>query len=112
MDLTISDEDTLTVELAALLHDIGRVEVYSGHAKASAKIVSKWIASNRHLSSCIPDTEKLIALIEKHSDKTVIDSDICFKLLKDADILDEIGVISIFMEANKVIETVRFFLIS
>jgi len=105
----ISEEDKLIIEIAAILHDIGKAEIKKGHAKQSAQIVSKWLNSNDHIASKVKNAEKLLRIIETHSDKDTKDKDICSCILKDADTLDEIGALSIFMSANQVDRHSPFF---
>lgn len=105
----ISHSDKLIIELAAILHDIGKVEVCNEHAEASAKIVCNWLNSNSKIISGIDDWRKLIRIIETHSDKDCKENDICSAILKDADTLDEIGVLSIFMASNQVDRQSPFF---
>lgn len=105
----IGEEDKLIIEMAAVLHDIGKIEAKQGHGKRSAEIVSSWLNSNAHITRNVKNTEKLLKIIETHSDKDAKDGDICSSILKDADTLDEIGALSIFMSANQVDKHSPFF---
>lgn len=93
-------EEILTTRLAAVLHDIGKIHDRKEHALKGRDIVSAWLRENPTLFNGIMDTGRLLYLIEKHSDKEDDEADYCLKLLRDADILDEIGVISVFMTSN------------
>ncbi|HCC08362.1 MAG TPA: hypothetical protein DEP72_09430 [Clostridiales bacterium] len=105
----IKQEDIVLIRLAAILHDIGKVETEIEHSICSAEIVKKiFIPKNRHYFSKIDD-EKLIDIIKKHSDKKNRDNDICSNILKDADILDETGVMSIFINERKLNQNSPFY---
>jgi uncharacterized protein len=105
----ITQEDRLIIEMAAILHDIGKLEVNKGHAKCSTEIVDRWLKSNVHIASKVENVEKLLRVIETHSDKDTKDDDMCSCILKDADTLDEIGALSIFMASNQVDRHSPFF---
>ncbi|QIB26466.1 HD domain-containing protein [Caloranaerobacter azorensis] len=105
----ISSEEVELLRIAAILHDIGRFDDRQQHAKVGAEIVKGWLDENYKISSQIKDVEKLLYMIETHSDKEKYEDDFCCKVLKDADILDEIGVLSIFMAANRVDNNSPFF---
>jgi uncharacterized protein len=105
----IAEEDKLIIEIAAILHDIGKVEAKKDHAKRSSEIVSGWLNSNIYIDSKVINVKKLLGIIETHSDKDAKDEDICSCILKDADTLDEIGALSIFMSANQVDRNSPFF---
>ncbi|WP_427338779.1 HD domain-containing protein [Caloranaerobacter sp. DY30410] len=105
----ISGKEIELLRTAAVLHDIGRFDDRQQHAKVGAEIVKCWLDENYKVSSQIKDIEKLLYMIETHSDKDKYEDDFCCKVLKDADILDEIGVLSIFMAANRVDNNSPFF---
>jgi HD superfamily phosphodiesterase len=88
-------DDLLTLRLAALLHDVARLEGVADHAERGAGIVAAWLNGR-----VIPDQEKLLSLIARHSEKEIPGPDLLHGILKDADTLDEIGAISILMCAN------------
>jgi HD superfamily phosphodiesterase len=96
----ISQDDLLLTRLAATLHDIGRIHRKEGHALLGRDIIRDWLAGNQTVANGVKDLDKLLYLIENHSDKKSDESDYCAKVLKDADVLDEIGVMSIFMTSN------------
>ncbi len=106
---SISDDDRSIIEIAAILHDIGKIQSGEKHAKYSAEIVRRWLDSNTNIAGRIKDTNKLIRVIETHSDKEEKEKDLCSKIIKDADILDEIGALSIFMASNRVNKHSPFF---
>lgn len=96
----LSEEEIVLIRLAAILHDVGRVHTREGHALLGRNIVEQWLKKNSYVSQVIGDTKKLLKLIESHSNKEQDEEDYCLKVLKDADILDEIGAMSIFMASN------------
>jgi HD superfamily phosphodiesterase len=97
---SLSPNETLIIRLAAILHDIGRIITRENHAKLSRNIISEWLSTEGSIRLTKEETSKLLYLIEKHSDKEDGDEDYSLKVVRDADILDEIGAISIFMAAN------------
>jgi HD superfamily phosphodiesterase len=96
----LSQEEVLTTRLAAILHDIGRIHRREDHALAGKNIIQYWLKENQEILNNIEDPDRLLFLIEKHSDKEDDESDYSLKVLRDADILDEIGVMSVFMASN------------
>lgn len=96
----LSFDEVLTTRLAAILHDVGRIHKREGHALAGRDIIHDWLIEDKKLINSIYDFDRLLFLIEKHSDKEDDETDYCLKVLRDADILDEIGVMSIFMASN------------
>jgi uncharacterized protein len=105
----LSEDDAVLIQVAAILHDIGKYERKENHAEKSAEIVSEWLSKNPHLTEQIHSVDKLIAIIEDHSNKKVPEEDLSYAILKDADILDEIGVLSIFMASNWIDRSNPFF---
>ncbi len=96
----LSHEEMLTTRLAAILHDIGRVHKREEHALLGRDIVHNWLKENQIIFNSIKEPDRLLHLIERHSNKEDDDLDYCLQVLKDADILDEIGVMSVFMASN------------
>jgi HD superfamily phosphodiesterase len=94
---SLSKEEVILLRLAAILHDIARLEKRQEHAKLGAEIAQKWL-----LESHLPgeDVKRVVEMIADHSNKTGLEPDFSKAVLKDADTLDEIGVMSIFMAAN------------
>jgi uncharacterized protein len=85
------------LRLAAILHDIARLEKREEHAKLGAEIARKWL-----LESHLPDNDvkRVVEMIADHSNKAGPEPDYPKAVLKDADTLDEIGAMSIFMAAT------------
>jgi uncharacterized protein len=96
----LSQEDVLVTRLAAILHDIGRIHKREDHALVGKNIIHYWLRENQEILNSIKDPDRLLSLIEKHSNKEDNESDYSLKVLRDADILDEIGVMSVFMASN------------
>lgn len=82
------------------LHDIGRIYKREGHAMLGRDIVYNLLRENNEISKSIRESNRLLYLIEKHSNKEDNEEDYCLKVLRDADVLDEIGAMSIFMASN------------
>lgn len=96
----LSQDEVLMTQLAAILHDIGRIYKREGHAILGRDIVYNWLRENNEISGSIRESNRLLYLIEKHSNKEEDAEDYCLKVLRDADVLDEIGAMSIFMTSN------------
>jgi HD superfamily phosphodiesterase len=97
----LSEDEIILIELAAILHDIGKAHVNEKHAEKSMEIVEAWLNSYDDIASTVPEKERLLKIIKNHSDKETKEEDICLAILKDADLLDEIGAMSIFMLSNR-----------
>jgi HD superfamily phosphodiesterase len=97
---SLSQDEIILTRLAAILHDVGRMQSREEHGNRGRRIVEGWLKS--HVTFLPPniDCNRLFDLIEKHSNKDEKDEDYCSRILKDADILDEIGVMSIFMASS------------
>lgn len=98
----LSKEDILTVRLASIFHDIGSVVQRKNHAEISSKIIEEIFDEIRYISQSGIDKNRLVRIIADHSNKErVSDDDILSTILKDADILDQIGAMSILMHSSK-----------
>ncbi len=95
---SLSEDEVVLIRLAAILHDIARLGDRKIHAQAGAEIAGKWLRSHADLYS--NDIDKVVEMIARHSSKEMRESDFSSAVLKDADVLDEIGVMSIFMTSN------------
>ena len=96
----LSHDEVINIQLAAILHDIGRIHKREGHALLGRDIIHNWLLGNQAIFKNIKEPDRLLYLIERHSNKKGDESDYCLKVLRDADVLDEIGVMSIFMASN------------
>lgn len=96
----LSNDEVLLTQLGSILHDVGRIHKREDHALIGRDIVNDWLKSNDSMRNTIKEPDRLLQLIEKHSDKKDHTDDYCLKVLRDADILDEIGAMSIFMASN------------
>jgi putative nucleotidyltransferase with HDIG domain len=90
-------ESESLLRIAALLHDIGGLEGRKNHAERGAAIAREWL-QDHPLSQQSKD--RIVHMIADHSNKAQPNGDILSDIFKDADILDEIGAISIFMASN------------
>jgi hypothetical protein len=97
------------IRLAAILHDICRLEQREGHAARGAEIAEKWLREQASIRLEESDIEKIVDMIATHSNKAAHETDFRKAVLKDADTLDEIGVMSIFMASNWVDARSPFF---
>lgn len=97
-----TNDDRLMIELAALLHDIGKIHHREGHGEKSAEIVKTWLESQPDLFEQVPSVDLLLDMIATHSNKGQEEIHPLKAVLKDADALDEVGTMSIFMAANRI----------
>ena len=95
-----TDMERRSLQLSAILHDIGRLEKTANHATTGAEIAGRWLQNDPEGRLQPAEIERVIELIADHSNKDHRETDICKAVLKDADILDEIGAMSIFMAGN------------
>lgn len=96
----LSEHEIVLLRLAAILHDLARMEDVENHAKLGAEIAEPWLRNSLGHSLTSNDIERVLELIADHSNKNVHEQDFSRAVLKDADTLDEIGVMSIFMTSN------------
>lgn len=96
----ISDHEILLLRLAAVLHDIARVENREDHASLGAEIARQWLQSSAGDELAAIDINFVVEMIAEHSNKAAPEQNYCSAVLKDADTLDEIGAMSIFMAGN------------
>lgn len=102
-------DEVLALRLAAILHDIARLDPdeaaavaghpADGHAGRGAQIAAAWLA-RPDIAGQVPQPGLVIELIAQHSNKQQPPPHACHAILQDADTLDEIGAMSIFMCAN------------
>lgn len=89
--------EALALRLAAIFHDIGRLDDRAGHAALGAQMAADWLSAN---PGCGCDPAQVVDLIAHHSEKDQPGPTLGHALLKDADELDEIGIFSTLMVAN------------
>jgi len=97
---SLSEHEIILLRLAAILHDIARLEKRENHAALGAEIVGRWFQDNSGYALNSSDTARVLEMIADHSNKVGGEQDFSKAVLKDADTLDEIGVMSIFMTSN------------
>lgn len=95
----LTEQDKLIIQLSAILHDVGKFYRKENHGQMSANVVEKWL-SGENISQYYIDSKRLLKMIKGHSEKDAFDNDLCSMILKDADTLDEIGAMSVFMTSN------------
>jgi uncharacterized protein len=105
----LSQEEVLLTRLGAILHDVGRIHRREHHALLGKEIVQAWLSENENISNTISDKNRLLYLIEKHSNKEEDTEDYCLQILRDADVLDEIGAMSIFMTSTWIDKSSPYF---
>lgn len=106
---SLSEEEITLLRLAAILHDINRLGKREEHAKLGAETTQKWLRESSSAQLLEDDVERVVEMIADHSDKTSPEPDYAKAVLKDADTLDEIGMMSVFMAANWVDPQSPFF---
>jgi len=97
---SLSEHEVVLLRFAAILHDIARLDKRENHAASGAEIVEKWLQTDPSHDLKRGDVTRVLEMIADHSNKDVRESDFSKAVLKDADTLDEIGVMSIFMTSN------------
>ncbi|GFP75808.1 HD domain-containing protein [Clostridium fungisolvens] len=105
----LSSKDIELIQVAAILHDLGKVYSRGEHAEKSGEIVEHWLELNPNIDELVEDKKRLISIIKDHSNKGIKDDDLLSSILKDADLLDEIGAMSIFMASNKLNRQTPYF---
>jgi HD superfamily phosphodiesterase len=94
--------DIYTLQTAALLHDIGNVVQRERHGEIGAEIVKSIFDNVESFSKCGINKDRLAGIIAEHSNKeNESDRDLISVILKDADVLDQIGAMSILMHGSK-----------
>jgi uncharacterized protein len=96
----ISEPDVLLIRTAAILHDIGSLDDRKKHAKVGANIVKSWTLNKKVFEDTF-SMKELYSLIAGHQKKDPKERDKRMAILCDADLLDGIGAMSIFMMAHK-----------
>lgn len=105
----LSEHETTLLRLAAILHDLARLDKRENHAKLGAEMAKKWLIGQSRFLLENRDVDRVVAMIADHSNKGVQEQDFGKAVLKDADTLDEIGAMSIFMSGNWVDHESPFF---
>ena len=97
------------IELASILHDIGALDDRENHTVKSRDIAYEWLIVNDKFSLSQSEIDLILGMIKEHSNKEDRDENIFYNILKDADILDEIGVMSILLATHRVDRNSSFF---
>jgi uncharacterized protein len=105
----LSDHEIILLRLAAILHDISKIEPGENHAGTGAEMANKWLRG--HSTSPLDDSDigRVVEMIADHSNKNVHEQNFNRAVLKDADSLDQIGAMSILMASNWVEPQSPFF---
>ena len=96
----LTETEIHLLRLAAILHDIARLDQRDNHALLGATVARNWLQAHANRSFTADEIDRIVEMIAVHSDKAGGDTDYCRAVLKDADTLDEIGVMSVFMASN------------
>ncbi len=96
----LSEKEVTLLRLAAILHDINRLEKREEHAGLGAETAKGWLLDSSSTRLSDPDVDRVVEMIADHSNKASPEPDYSKAVLKDADTLDEIGMMSIFMASN------------
>ena len=96
----LSEHEILLLRLAAILHDVSRLDHPDLHAREGAELARAWLQNRADPLLHGNDLERVVEMIADHSNKRVAEPDFINAVLKDADTLDEIGAMSIFMAGN------------
>jgi putative nucleotidyltransferase with HDIG domain len=97
----VSPSDEILIRAAALMHDIGSLDDRRSHHKVGADIVRKWCRHKPEIRKVI-DCKLLAGMIRTHRRKDGREKKLPIAILKDADILDELGAMSVFMMAHQI----------
>ncbi len=97
---SLSEKEVTLLRLAAILHDVNRLERREEHARLGAETAKRWLTESSRQRLSDRDVERIVEMIADHSDKVSVEPDYSKAVLKDADTLDEIGMMSVFMAAN------------
>lgn len=98
----LTPTEVLTLRVAAILHDIGNAWQRDEHARVGAEAAARLFDQSAVLAQSGIEKGRLVRIIRGHSDKENIgDTDLVSIILKDADMLDMIGAMSILMHAAK-----------
>lgn len=97
---TLTGSEITLLRVAAILHDVARLDRRENHAQLGADLTAKWLEHHSHYGLRSDETARVLEMIADHSRKDVREQDFCKAVLKDADTLDEIGAMSIFMTGN------------
>ena len=96
----LAEHEIILLRLAAILHDVARLEKTDQHAKLGAELAKEWLLDRTDSFLTVDHIDRVAELIRDHSNKDVRENDFSKAVLKDADTLDEIGAMSIFMAGN------------
>ncbi|HRF50414.1 MAG TPA: HD domain-containing protein [Anaerolineales bacterium] len=96
----LTETEIRLLRLAAILHDIARLDQRENHANVGATIARDWLQAQADGALVAEEIDRVVGMVATHSDKDEGETDYCRAVLKDADTLDEIGVMSVFMASN------------
>jgi uncharacterized protein len=96
----LPENEIVVLRLAAILHDLAKLEQTDDHAKLGAELAGQWLRGYAGHPLTGGEIGRVAEMIACHSNKDVREQDFSKAVLKDADLLDEIGVMSIFMSSN------------
>jgi len=92
-----------SLQLAAILHDVGKVYSYKNHASIGAEMVLKEYENKIDKTTL----NYVVTLVREHSNKT--GTTLAQMVLDDADLLDETGAMGILMQISNVSKSDELF---
>ncbi len=98
---TVTETEALLIRAAALMHDIGSLDDRRNHPKTGARIASDFCNNKPHILEVI-NPKILASMISGHRKKDGKEKKLPLAILKDADILDELGAMSVLVASYEV----------
>lgn len=97
--ILLAPDACLVLEVACICHDVGRIITREDHAKHSVSLLDPWLVKMK-----VPDhmRREIITVVADHSQKCERNAHVLSNILKDADELDEIGVMSLYVASSHV----------
>ncbi len=97
----LSENELNNLLLASIFHDIGNVKQREKHALIGSEILETLLHSEG-LDQSKFDKDIVLDLVRRHSEKKKPTNNKLLQILKDADLLDQIGAMSILYHSSKI----------
>lgn len=88
--LNLTSNEKNTIRVTAIFHDIGYCKDWKEHPLKGKEILNKLLSNE-------PKKDIILNMVEKHSNKKINDDNILLSIIKDADILEKMGAMSVLM---------------